>query len=327
MLKSLLNFLLVLLLFVSTLGYVGHQILQPDFLANQAEKVNLYEQATSQLIALLPKDAAQDSPLSASETEAVIKKALDANTFYRSLHLINNGYVNYLAGRTKEISYNIDLTETKNRLTDETAALFITKYRELPACQPTELKTWDATNSFPSCQLPATNVRSGDVERLLTEQASKVTANLPSNLKGPIPNEGLATARDRMATALRVITVIWLITLGVTLLYALVWRRRAFLPLAFIFIMVGILQVGFSLLAWDWLKRLIVDLLHSPDTSQGLVTIITTLTDDVLQTLKTLMGNISIITLSIGGLFLILWGFTRFSRPKSASAPLEIPRR
>ncbi len=325
MLKTLLNFLLIVLLFTSTIGYVGYQLLKPGFLVHQAEKVHLYEQTTAQVGTFLPKDATNDLPFSTAEIQTILSKGIDANTFYTTLDQASTAYLNYITSRSSKVSYSLNLIPLKTTVGDQAKATLSANYQSLPICKTSELKSWDATNSFPSCQLPTTNVQSRDVDALLGSQVDKILANLPDRWSAPPPSAGLSQTRERITQVLGLIRIAWLATLAVILLYILAFRKRAFLPLAFIFLVVGALEVAFSLVAWDYLKRLILDLVSHPDTSQQIISIAGTIADDIVQTLKTILGNLSIITLSIGGFFLIIWGFTRFGRAKKEPA-LEIPR-
>ncbi len=323
MLKTLLNFLLIALLFIATLGYVAYQLVRPGFLISQAEKVHLYEQTTSQIGSFLPKDATKGSAFSPSDIQAILTKAIDAPTFYADLGGVTGSYLNYLTGRSTSLNYQLNLVPIKSRIASVAKATIIANYQALPTCKASELKTWDASNTFPSCQLPGTNVQTKDVNNLLGSQVDKMLANFPDQLRAPAPTDSLQQTRARVIQIFGLIRIAWLTTLVFILLYVLIWRKKAFWPLALIFLIVGALEVGFSLIAWDWLKRVVIDLINHPDTSQQMVAIIGTLVDDVVQTLKTILGNLSIITLSLGGLFLILWGFSHFGRPKNN---LELPK-
>lgn len=327
MLKSLLYLLLIVLLFVSTIGYVGYQLVRPGFLVAQAENVHLYQQATSQIGTFLPKDALAGSAFSSTDLENILTKAIDANTFYQTLDQASGAYLDYLTGRSANLSYQLNLAPIKTKVADQAKATLVANYQGLPTCKPAELKKWDAANTFPTCQLPTSNVQATDVNSLLGNQVDKMLANVPDRWSAPTPNAGLQQARVRVSQVLQLIRISWLATLGVIVLTVLVLRRRAFLPLALVFLVVGAIEVGFSLIAWDYLKRLITDIVIHPETSQAMMTMIGTIADDITQTLKTIFGNLSIITLSIGGFFLIIWGFTRFARPKNQGEPLAIPRR
>ncbi len=322
MFRSLINFLLIVLLFVSTLGFVAYQSTKPAFLVAQAQRVHLYQQITGQIGNFIPKDSLKGLPLSSDQMSAVMTSAVDASTFYSLLAGVAASYLDYLTGRTAIFHYSLNLQPVKAKIITQGSSAVIAQYQALPLCQSSQLKGWDAKNSFPSCQLPPTNLQSRDVNQLLGAQITNLVGQLPDRYTAPAASEGLKTARDRVSALMKMVRLSWLVTTGLVLLTLAIWRRRAFAELAVIFLIAGLLEVAFSLVAWDWLKRLIVDLINHPGQSQALVTIVGTLVDDIIQTLKTIMGNLSIITLSVGGAFLILWGFTHFGKPKNQ---IEIP--
>lgn len=325
MLKTLLSFLIILLLFISTIGYVAYQVTRPGFLVKSAEDVHLYEQATAQASTFLPKDALGNLPLTTGEIQTVLAKSIDANTFYTDLGKVSDGYLDYLTGRSDQLKFKLDLRPIKDNLEQQATAVVVADYQALPTCQTNQLHNWNATSEFPKCQLPSGNLNASDVTNLLANQVAQAVSPLPNFWQSGTPSQSLSQTRARVMQVLELVRITWLSTLIVILLYILIGRRRAFLPLAFIFLIAGALEVAFSFVAWDFLKKFIVDLLSQPGTSQQLLGLMNAIADDLTQTLKTIFGNLSIVTLSIGGFFLILWAFTRFARPKK-ELPLQIPR-
>lgn len=323
MLRALTSMILIVLVFLSTLGYVGHQLTQPDFLVGQAERVHLYEQTTTQIQTLLPKDSLKGLPFSPTDIQTIIGQAVDAQTFYSDLGGLIGAYSDWLTGRSAALNYQLNLAPIKTKLVNQASSQLVADYQGLPICTTAQLKTWNATNGLPSCQLPPSNIQSRDVNSLLDNQVGQFVNQIPDKTSLPKPTPGMVQARARVIQVLQLIKFIWLATAAFILLYALIGRRKAFFSLAIIFLVAGLLEIAFSFVAWDWLKRLIIDLVNKPDQSQQIVTIVSTIVSDAIETLKTLLGNISIFTLAAGGLFLILWAFTLRYRAKNQ---LEVPK-
>jgi len=303
MLKLIFNFILIWLVFLSSLGYVAYQLQKPSFLVAEARQVRLYDRLTGQIGAVLPK-ATKDSPFTDAELKDIITQSIDANAFYDFTNQAATAYLDWLTGRADTLTFNYNFTPTKSRLNDTITEKLLAKYNNLPTCQTKDLHTWSTANGLPSCQLPASNVQSNDVESAFRNQATTLTRDLPDQLTAGVPSPQLLQTRKDVIEALKVIKFIWLVTAAFLALYLLIFRSRAFFSLAVIFLIAGLLEIGFSLIGWEWLRRLVSDSLTK--NNQAVAAFIVDMVSAGIEVLKTLLGNLSIITLSLGGLFLIL---------------------
>lgn len=314
MFRGFFHFILIWLIFLSSLGFAIYQLQKPGFLAEQARDVRLYERVAGQ-IDNLTKSGESDIklPFTQEETKEILVKAIDADTFYKELNDASNAYLAYLIGREETVNYQFNLTTPKQNLENALTDKLLAKYRALPTCDAAGLKGWRADNGLPDCQLSSSNVQSNDVERLFRVQAQQITKDLPEQIQAKTTPK-LIEIRTHLTRSYQIVKTIWLVTLAFLLLYLILFRTRGFLSLATTLIIAGALEIGFSLIGWEWLRRNITDLIANGD--QLTSSIVGDLTATLVEVLKTVMGNLSIITLSAGGLCLILGVFFRFRRVK-----------
>jgi hypothetical protein len=317
MLKSALTSLLIILLFVSTLGYTLKRLENPEFLIDQSRKANLYGRLTNQAHYLIPKETLEAIGFDKEETREIVIKVIDAETFYRVLEDYLNAAVQYLNGRSDQFQFSYNLVPLKQKAADEIAQKYLAKYAALPVCEPKDLTTWKPEKEFPSCQIAEEKVKNNDIERIFKKRATDGLASLPEAISVNGPNQGLKNARDLIWRADQVITITWWLTALTTLLMLLILRARALRPLAVAFITVGSLQIGFSLIAWDWMARAVGEFLGGSD-AKTLVPIIADILASILEILKTTLGNISIIMFGLGLMFLVLAIVDWLHRPRQS---------
>lgn len=316
MLRVIFSFVVIILLFLSTVAFTVFQIQRPGFLANQARTVDLYGRVSTQADNLIPEDLVKTSHLSRSDWKDIITTAIPADRFYSFLSAALGSGLDWLTGRTDQLNFQYDLTAVKQDGAAKAKDRLLAEYATLPTCQTNQLRDWSFDNGLPSCQLPASKVATSDIERLISQQVDKTTSQLPDQLTINHPTSGLLTAKQAVMKVLLFVYLIWLITALSIVAFIVVLRRRAFFYLAAIFLLVGLIQVGFSLIAWDWLGRLVADVLGGSQAKE-LAPAITDLTKAVLEVLKTILGNLSIFFLSFGVL-MIVCGFVW--RPRSITA-------
>lgn len=314
MIKTFLSFPLIVLLFLSTLAYTVYRLENPAFLSGQAREVNLYGRLSNQLETVLPKELSDGLPLPKSDIAEVIRSSIDGPVFYDFLDKFLTSELDWLTGRTDQLAFSYSLSGVKHKAQDALAAKLIARYSSLPACKATELKNWENDQGIPTCKLPETKVASRDVDRVMIASAAKSLADIPDTVT--ISGEGQASARTKVVMILKGVTITWAATAIFLALYLVILRRRAFWPLAGIFLVVGLLQIGFSLIAWDWLARTISDSLTGK-VDGSILPLLVDLVGVTLEVFKTILGNLSIFFLVSGGVLLVLAVINKIRKPIS----------
>lgn len=313
MIKSFLSFILVLLLFLSTLGYVVSRLKDPAFLSSQARQVNLYGRLSTQLPSLLPENLTKDSPLSREELADVVRTSIDGPTFYAFLDGFLTAEVNWLTGQSDQLNYQYSLIPIKEKARDELTKKLLTHYDNLAACKPAELKNWQNEQGFPICKLPSSNVKATDTNRIIAAAAANMISDLPDSF---VFNDSASQlqARRIVTQITQYATIIWISTIIFLFFYWLILRSRAFFSLAVIFLVVGLLEVAFSLIAWDWLLRNIADWLGGR-LDASLLPLLVDFFGAITEVMKTILGNASIFSLVLGGAMLLLGIYYKIRRP------------
>jgi|GEM_PF-1296161 len=319
MFKTLLSFILIILIFLSSFGVTVYRLKDPEFLNEQVSKANLYGRLSSRLPQLLPDDFAKGIGLGKEDLADVITAAVDSQTFYSFTSALTREYLLWLTGEKADLQFNYDLTATKVASRERAVDRLLVKYENLPLCDAKQVKTWSTENGLPTCKLPTNNVQSNDIGRLLGQPVDRLLDQLPNEISTTSPTPTLLQWRANVLTGLQFIRTTWLTTFVFLLLFLLIYRRKGFLSLAFIFLVAGLLEAAFSLIAWDWVGRVITDLLPAKwgDTLPLTIDLITT----VLDVLKKSLSRLSIGLLCIGGLFLVLWVFLRPKQSKMVIPP------
>jgi hypothetical protein len=319
MIKTLFGFVLIALIFLSTLGVTVYRSQNPEFLNKQAREANLYGRLTTNLPQVLPDEFGAESGLGKEDVADVLVAVVDGQTFYSFLDSATTSYLSYLTGRSSELNFRYDLTPLKTTGRDRALDRLLAKYEELPVCDNLQARTWTTEHGLPSCKLPAGNVRENDVSRLLGQFLDETFEPMPDEL---IAEESpkLQRAREQVSGAISLIKLIWVITLAVLLLYLIIYRQRGFLSLAFIFLLTGLVSAAFSLIAWDWVGKLVTELL--PEKTNALVPLFIDLVTAVLDVLKRTLSAFAVALVLVGALFLLLW---IFYRPRSRHTSVVTP--
>lgn len=327
MIKTLLNFILIVLIFVSTVGYTLNRLQDPEFIITQAREVNVYGRVTNFLPTLFPATEIPGLPLSQADQILIITSAINGETFYDFLNKYLTFHLGWFKGEIKEYQFEYNFIQAKARAETKTTEILLTRYNQLPLCRANQLRGWDASTTFPECKLSNEIVTvDSDIGKMFaslsknfinaTDSAGKEI--FPSVMVLDSPSNNLIQARQFITTTNKIVNAIWLITAIFLALYLVILRRRAFFPLAFIFIVVGLLQIGFSYIAWDWLARALVDFFADSDLKEMLA-LIAEVVATSLEFLKTIMGSLSIISLTTGAISLLIGIILNFRKPKVIS--------
>ncbi len=306
MIKSFFILLLTTLLFLATFGYVVYRLQDPEFVVDQSRSVNLYGRLVGNIGGFLPEDELIKSGFNNADVIEVLKVGMDGDKFYELGETALKAYLPWLMGKTDSLSFTYPLQETRTKLTDAATARILAKYGNLPVCTSAQLRAWSFDSGLPSCQLPSDTLRAKSIDNLAYQTATKLTEGIPDSLSVNQPPTQLTAARTNIALAFRVIYAIWAVTLLLALLYLLIFRSSGFIALAICFLLVGLLQIAFSLVGWDWITKTIGDFVGGSGEAKSIAPIIIDLVSVILGAMKTVMGNISIGFLTSGGVLLVL---------------------
>lgn len=293
MLKLLLNPILVVLIFLSSLGLVVIKLENPQLITDQARAIDLYGRISGDLPSIIGNS--QSSGLTKDQLKTVITESIDAPTFYDFFSKLITQQTNYLTGKSDDPHFQYSLSPFKDKLKDNLANQLSSQYENLPTCKQQQLKSWSFDNGLPVCRLESGAVKQSDVDLLISQQATKFTDTLPTNLTV----EGNPQARAITMKATKIINLIWLITAGFILLYLVIFRFSGLFSIGVILLFVGLIEIGFSVIGWDWIGRIITDAVNIGG-DKTVASLVVTLVTAVMNVLKTFMGNLSIITLGTG---------------------------
>ncbi|MEX1052017.1 MAG: hypothetical protein WEC83_01355, partial [Patescibacteria group bacterium] len=238
------------------------------------------------------------------ETTDLITDVIDAETFYGFLDVYAATYLNYFTGKSDSLAFQYNLTEIKTRLVDNLTAKLLVKYSALPTCTSEQTRAWDIQKEFPNCQLPAGSVKAGSIETQLKTQVSGQVDQLPDEVNTTLTQGNNDSVRNVFKIANSAINIAWIATLLVLILLVVIWRRKSFVPIAIALLFVGLVQIGFSLVAWDWIAKNVADSL-----GQGageLTPLALEVAGTVIELLKKTLANLTIIILGAGGALLVL---------------------
>jgi hypothetical protein len=150
----------------------------------------------------------------------------------------------------------------------------------------------------------------------LRHQVSLTVASLPDQLTPPPPSPGLIQTRNVVTGFLHYLHYLWLLTAAFLVLYLVIFRRRAFLPLAWIFLLAGLLELGFGLIGWGLLKTLLTNALNHSSLSFGPTAgLIVQLLGAVMEILKIILKKISYLMFAISAVLLVLGLISHFRYP------------
>ncbi len=310
--RGIVHIWLIILLLLSSFGFTINRLQDPDFLVSQAREVSLYNRVVNKYDTFLPKDLINNGQLSADEMKQVLTYAIDGETFYSILHDYLAAYLDYYTGRSSKLYFGYDLTKINTRAKTKTTEILSARYyNSLPECKSDQLRDWSMENSLPSCRLAKTNVAQTDIDRQLSTLSEKLFKDMPTSIVVDSASNSAKRTRTIVSIDVKVNYALWIITGVLTLLYLLIRRRKAFLPLGIISLLVGGLEVGISFFAWDYLAKNIVDYAANKQDWAAYSTMIADVTDLTAQVLKTSLGTIAIFTLGTGMACIILAIFNR----------------
>ena len=311
--KSFFCLILSVLFFLTALSATLIQLENPTFLVDQAQKIDLYGKVSSRLEDLNIGDIAKGSTLSKKDISEILTYSIDGKTFYSALSDSSAAYLNYLTGKTDNINLNIDLKAVKDRAQEKAIARFQSNYDNLPACQPKDIPKWTFDST---CKLPAGTLSDADLARYGRSQSDKVLKDIPDAITVDHPSEALINGRQTMLSVNKVIHTIWLITGIIALLFLALYRKGSFGTFAVSLILSGLLLLAFSLIGWDYLGKTLADLLQGTAKQMSSWSILgIEIGTQLLNTLKTYVGNISIGMLGVAAALIIISIVSRFKKP------------
>src|SRR3989344_2943933 len=105
MFKTLFGFLLVALIFTSSLGFTVNKVKNPKFINHQVREVNLYGRLSSNLSNVLPDELFDSSPFSREDFVDILTSAIDSQTFYDFTDKASVAYLCWLTGATPNLDF------------------------------------------------------------------------------------------------------------------------------------------------------------------------------------------------------------------------------
>ncbi len=319
MFKAFVSLLLISLLFLSSIGLTIYRVKDPAFFSEQIKDANLYGRLTETLPKLLEDKMFEDSDFTKDDLVDVVTKAIDGPTFYAFAESASAAYLPWLTSEKSTLDFRFDLTGAKANLHSSAVDRLNAKYNQLATCNAQQVKAWSADEGLPACQLPSSNVRSNDVTRLFGEQVDKLIKPIPSELVG-VETAKLQNVRAKVTSSLRVIQMLWIATLLAFFLFLVILRRNAFLSLAFIFLLTGLIEAVFGLIAWDWVGKLVID--SMPAGANGVLPVAIEVVTAGLDVLKSALSGFSVVLIIVGAAFLFFWIFFR-PKPKRLAVPAQ----
>jgi hypothetical protein len=319
--KGFLAFILVGLLFISSLGFVANRLQNPDFLVEQTKQANFYGRLTGQLTEVLPKDFVKGFPISNEEFAAITKEAVPENEFYSFLRVYAGAYLDYWTGKSPTIAVDYSLAKVKERAKVALTNKVVANYDKLPECTAEQARNWDISENFPTCRLAEGSLSRQSIDRQLSLLVSRAVDGLPANIKTSGVTEQQQANRNLFSTANKAIKIVWIATLLLVILMIVIWRQKSFIALAIALLFVGLVQIGFSLIAWDWIAQNVGDALAGSG-KDNLAPIAADAVATALEVLKGTLDNLTIIILGTGGALLVLGIYAAIRGRKT----LELPK-
>ena len=305
MIKSFFILLLTTLLFLATFGYVVYRLQDPQFVVDQSRSVNLYGRLVSNIGGFLQADDSEKTGLDNADMTDVLKSGIDGEHFYGFEQKALDAYLPWLTGKNDTLSFSYPLQETKQKLENEATAKILAKYDNLPMCTSAQLRDWSFDSGLPSCQLAPGTLKAKSINNLASQLATKLTEGIPDSISTSQPPSSLQSARVNIALAFKIIYAIWGTTLLLTLIYLLVFRSSGLISLGICLLLVGLLQIAFSLVGWDWITKTIGDFVSGSGEAKSIAPVVIDLVSVILGAMKTVMGNISIGFLISGGVLMV----------------------
>lgn len=301
------------------MGLTVHRVKNPKFFNEQVRAANLYGRLSETLPKLLDEKMFEESGFAKEDVVDVVRSAIDSQMFYGFAEQASEAFLPWLTSETTELAFSYDLSPVKSNLRDKSVDRMLAKYNQLPICTPQQVKAWSTEAGLPICQLPSSNVRSNDVARLFGEQIDKILAGFPAHLEAS-ETVKLREVRGHITSSLRIMQMIWLVTGVAFLLFLGILRRYAFLSLAFIFLLTGLIEALFGMIAWDWVGKLVID--SMPTNANDVLPVIIELVTAALDVLKQVLSTFSVALIIVGAAFLVAWIVWR-PKPKHSTVPTQ----
>ncbi len=318
MLRALATMIVINLLFLSSLAWTLGRLQNPDFLVERSKDINLYGRLSEQLVKLLDQSDKPVLGLSAASQGEIIATAVPPEEFYLFLDQYLTATLGYLTGQKDDLTFHYPLTKTKERIESSATDRILADYYNLPDCRSIQLKDWRFDVELPVCQLPSSSTGQNDITRLANRLVENQLSSLPDEFSVTGPSDKLITARQVISKLTRLFQLVWLATALAVAGYLLVWRRKALFGLATACLTVAVVEVGFSLIAWDWLARTVNELIGGSG-SAGLTITLIDLVATLMEVMKTIWGNLAIGFFGAGAGFLVLGVAYRFKKPISGA--------
>lgn len=314
--------ILVGLLSVGSLGYVAKKVQDSEFLVERSKEVNLYSRLTNQIGSALPQAAIDNMPFDEDGITSIVKESIPADEFYSFLEKYTQTHLDYFSGRNRTINFEYSLTGVKDRAEQAIARELIKSYDNLEACTTDQIRRWSAADDFPECRLPEGAIERSSIERQLAALAGTALQEIPDEIVVDSVSDRQYSTRLVVSRANTVTNISWIAALVVALLMFIIWRARALIPIGLSLLFVGLVQIGFSLVAWDWLGESIKDFVTgSSDISFAELVIDIVVVS--LEILKTALGNLTIVILGAGLATLVLGIVTSVRGRKKGLSVLE----
>lgn len=305
MIKSFFNFILIWLVFFSSLGYTLNRLQDPEFLSEQLREAKTYERLSTHTETFLPKENTENLPFNNQDLEDIIKSTIDANTFYDFTDKWMGAYLKWFKSDEKIVGFSYNMAPFKEKFVTSATDKALVKYDALEKCTNKQLVDWDASKGLPECKISSSANDINTVRPLFKAQIEQSLKDLPDTLRtGDTPSQTEIDIKTAVQATNKAILIIWVATLLFIALYFVFFRGHAFMSLSIIFIIAGLLEIGFGLIGWEWIRQSLVDSFTKQE--ELFAALLVDLSASIIEVLKTILGNLSIITLSVGAISLIL---------------------
>lgn len=314
MIKAFISFLLVVLLVLAFVLLDINRLTDAKYLVEQSRKINLYGRLMENTQLLSGSVAKQ--PLAAIDTAEVFKSAVPAVKFYEFLEGYLASYLNWFTGRSVNPSYSYSLQDVKQEASSKVTERLLTQYNDLSICKADQIKAWNFTNGLPSCRLDGSSAADKDIARLANELTAASLKNIPDSITIPPPSASLLVTRNITVKIIQGFWLVWALTASLIALMILFLRRRAFFPLAIIFLLAGVTTVVVNNFGWDWVNQAAKDYITGQTEMKDIAPLLTDATASLTAGLKTYLGNLGLMSVILGVLLVVLRFTFRRARPK-----------
>ena len=311
MIKTFFSIILAGLIFLSAIALTLFQLESPKMLIGQAQKVDLYGKLSARLADVDTSALVKQSNFSNKDMAEIITYAIDGKTFYEMLETSSTAYINYVTGKSKDFKLTLDLKGVKSRAQEKLIGRASSNYDNYPLCKGKEISGWNVNSK---CKLPNNSLSDSDLSRLSRSQSQVILDQIPDTLNYDQPSKSLESTRNTVSRVNKGVYLLWFITIFLILLFFMISRVGAFWPLSISCILAGLLLLGFSMIGWDYLVRTLTEFLSASTKANPWTELGIAFGTQLIGTLKTFMGNLSIGILGTGGACIILAVAMRFKK-------------